>query len=672
MGYKEVYASLQEIFPQVDFRILKAVAIEHANDVDAAAESILLEVLPSITGSCEASCTLQDKDAMKHPSSAVGKDKQPMLFGLQEVEEGRRYNLGQEPVACETTVSNGYTSSHVMSTCIGEADPRDLEVGIVDYSKGLECPTSHYNFFKELNTTQTALEPNFMERGINLISNIENITLHGKSHVHDELVDVAPCNSSSQVNVGLVSPGSTHDDRPLGQNDVRSFIGESENVINELHDSAQIDSSAVASVVGCDVQNVPVEPFERNSDDLGNKMIMKDGSFSIYGSEEQSGWSFQPAIAQCLYELEANTVSAGAISGEDFKDFGEAAGSWGCGINQVTTTTAECEELHSKLVDESIADLSFERGILSANDDNLPATLLARSGHFVNIDYLEDLISDAKSNKKKMLSAMELITERMKELEHLKERNKKAQEESSCAGLDTLTKVEELKKILKDTKEANDMHAGEVYGEKAILATEARELQSRLHSLSDERDKSLSLIDEIHQALEARIAAVEEEIVAAEQEKLKKEELARKSLSEQEATVASIVEESKKLQEEAGANSKLREFLMDRGSIVDALQGEIAIICEDVMSLKERVDGRVPLGRSFCSMTSSLVASSSSSYLCRTRHSSEEVLQHEDFTMTPAITGNEQHEVQQPENSNDIHGASADDGWEILKGGVSC
>ena len=55
---------------QVDFRILKAVAIEHANDVDTAAESILLEVLPSITGSCEASCTLQDKDAMKHPSSA--------------------------------------------------------------------------------------------------------------------------------------------------------------------------------------------------------------------------------------------------------------------------------------------------------------------------------------------------------------------------------------------------------------------------------------------------------------------------------------------------------------------------------------------------------------------------------------------------------------------------
>ncbi|RWV97662.1 hypothetical protein GW17_00039536 [Ensete ventricosum] len=367
---------------QVDFRILKAVAIEHANDVDTAAESILLEVLPSIAGSCEASCTLQDKDAMKHPSSAG-----QIAFGL--------------------------------------------------WLNVLALETISYFY-------------------------------------------------SCDVNVHWRSRSQRH--------------RESENVINDLHDSAEIDSSAVASVVGCDVPNAPVEPFERNSDDLGNKMITKDGSFSIHGSEEQSGWSFQPAIAQCLYELEANntvSVSAGAISGDDFKDFGEAAGSWGCGINQVTTTTAECEELHSDLVDESIADLSFERGILSANDDNLSATLLTRSGQFVNIDYLEDLISDAKSNKKKMLSAMELITERMKELEHLKERNKKAQEESSCAGLDTLTKVEELKKILKDTKEANDMHAGEVYGEKAILATEARELQSRLHSLSDERDKSLSLIDEV-------------------------------------------------------------------------------------------------------------------------------------------------------------------------------
>lgn len=40
-------------------------------------------------------------------------------------------------------------------------------------------------------------------------------------------------------------------------------------------------------------------------------------------------------------------------------------------------------------------------------------------------------------------------------------------------------------------------HAGEVYGEKAILATEVKELQSRLLNLADERDKSLAILDEV-------------------------------------------------------------------------------------------------------------------------------------------------------------------------------
>lgn len=40
-------------------------------------------------------------------------------------------------------------------------------------------------------------------------------------------------------------------------------------------------------------------------------------------------------------------------------------------------------------------------------------------------------------------------------------------------------------------------HAGEVYGERSILATEVRELQSRLLCLSDERDKSLAILDKV-------------------------------------------------------------------------------------------------------------------------------------------------------------------------------
>jgi hypothetical protein len=40
-------------------------------------------------------------------------------------------------------------------------------------------------------------------------------------------------------------------------------------------------------------------------------------------------------------------------------------------------------------------------------------------------------------------------------------------------------------------------HAGEVYGERSILTTEARELQSRLQRLSEERNNYLDVIEEV-------------------------------------------------------------------------------------------------------------------------------------------------------------------------------
>jgi hypothetical protein len=39
--------------------------------------------------------------------------------------------------------------------------------------------------------------------------------------------------------------------------------------------------------------------------------------------------------------------------------------------------------------------------------------------------------------------------------------------------------------------------AGEVYGERSILTTEVNELENRLISLSEERDNSLSVLDEV-------------------------------------------------------------------------------------------------------------------------------------------------------------------------------
>lgn len=101
--------------------------------------------------------------------------------------------------------------------------------------------------------------------------------------------------------------------------------------------------------------------------------------------------------------------------------------------------------------------------------------------------------------------------------------------------------------------------------------------------------------------MESRIAEADEMRIAAEKEKLEKEKAARATLTEQESMMEKVVGESKIIQEAAEENSKvvtlcsmeiqfyklfgcmliifhyacclqLRNFLMDRGRVVDILQ----------------------------------------------------------------------------------------------------
>lgn len=255
-------------------------------------------------------------------------------------------------------------------------------------------------------------------------------------------------------------------------------------------------------------------------------------------------------------------------------------------------------------------------GEMAAIEDGLMGrTTITQSGQPCSIDLLDEIIEDAKSNKVTLFSAMQSVINKMKVLEDLEKHVEKVKEDADNRESEIMVKVEEMKQTVARTKEANDMHAGEVYGEKAILATETRELQSRLLSLSDERDSSLSILDEMHTTLKSRMAAVEAMLKTLEDEKLAKEEHAQKALAEQEALMEKVVWESRILQQEANENSKLREFLIDRGQLVDVLQGEISVICQDVRHLKEKFDLEVPLSKSLSSSQTSFILASSGSSL---------------------------------------------------------
>lgn len=230
---------------------------------------------------------------------------------------------------------------------------------------------------------------------------------------------------------------------------------------------------------------------------------------------------------------------------------------------------------------------------------------LARSDQICSTELLEDILEEARNEKKTLVSTMDSVVELMREVEEKEKTAEEAKEEATRDCSHIFAKVDELKQALGRAKEANDMHAGEVNAEKAILATELKELQLRLLTLSDERNYLLRVLNEMREALEIRLSVALKEIEAAEGQKLEKEKYAREALAYQESQLEKVVEESQKLQREAEENSKLQEFLMDRGRAIDILQGEISVKCQDVSLLKEKFDKRIPLSRSLSSSQTS-------------------------------------------------------------------
>lgn len=302
--------------------------------------------------------------------------------------------------------------------------------------------------------------------------------------------------------------------------------------------------------------------------------------------------------------------------------------------------------------------------------ENALSTIVTQSGQICKIDLLEDIIQEARNYKDTLFSATESVLRLIEDVEHREKEAEQAKVFASKGGLDILEKVEEIKNMLKHAKEANEMHAGEVYGEKSILIAEVKELQTRLLGLADEKDKSLTILDEMRKTLETRLTLAEEERKKAEREMLEKQEMARGGLVEQELIMEKVVQESKLLQQEAQENAKLRDFLMEKGQVVDELQGEIFVICQDVKSLKEKFDNRVALNKSFSiEQTSFRLASSTSSV--KSIASDPPIANLVEFPETPVRNSPAPSIENQTPRSNlgedFVHKELLDDDWELFE-----
>ncbi|KAF1879214.1 hypothetical protein Lal_00047887 [Lupinus albus] len=597
MGYNSVYRCLQDIFPQIDARLLRAVAIENPVDADIAVEIVLTEIIPSMSKSLSSA----SPPGGKAPGALAN------VQGTFTCEE--RWKSKDCDLLGELYV--GSSAVH----------PIDVEmIKTADCSSGLDLNVALHE--STISNTSNSNNDNFSGEVSNNIAQettINSFRQEGRENFDQGRV---------QVDVGekMISSGACQDMKP-----VLKFLNADNNcngIANHLNEE------------WLDVSGHSADDNDATICDKNNLLEKSETLIEVESSEAQTDQGHKPKASDSLQsEFDSRpSISAG-----------------------------------ENLEDGSFFKLGFCTGEISdVEDETDENNVLSHSSQVCRIDLLQEIIDESKTNKKTLFSSMESLINLMREVELQEKAAELANEEAARGGFDILARVEEYKTMLAHAKEANDMHAGEVYGEKAILATEMRELQSRLLNLSDERDKFLAILDEMRQILEARLAAAEEMRKAAEHEKLEKEESARKALAEQEAMIEKVVQESVRLQKEAEENSQLQEFLMDRGRIVDMLQGEISVICQDIRLLKEKFDANIPLSKSFTSSQTSCILASSG--LSQKAVASSVGSEHSDSSailkISPAASvaslSSESGHGEERTKANDQK-ALLDDGWHIFE-----
>ncbi|XP_058008688.1 uncharacterized protein LOC110658749 isoform X2 [Hevea brasiliensis] len=595
--------------------MLKAVAIENPKDVNGAAEVIISEVLPFLSQQSMVDSPLH-KDCS--PSGLSG----GRVVNDEQNNRTVTTSLESKSIAKEDACKTDLTSAihHSGSTHQEKAlnPPTLLSCGTnVDTN---QFPGSSTNQLQRNIESEELILLLRSQHQDNVPSDLniereESILLMGSQHQEENVQS-----ATSQTSKVTLSALSCDENMDFSQSCTES----------EVPASSLGKCQGINIKVG-DEQTSQIMPINLSLENCGHDSRWKDHDGSSAGNFDRPHSEQVPQVVSCL----------------------------GCSGLELENSMVE------ETLDAAEGDLQSELSATSSGSKIL------KSKQDIKIDFLEDVIEAAKNNKKTLFLAMESIMNMMRQVELQEKIAELAKEEAASAGLDILTKVKELKQMLEPAKEANDMHAGEIYGEKAILATEARELQARLISLSEERDKALAILDEMQQTLEARLDAAEELRRTAEEQKLEKEESARNALAEQEAIMEKVVQESKFLQQEAEENSKLREFLMDRGRFVDTLQGEISVICQDVRLLKERFDERVPLSKSITSsQTSCILASSASSV--KSVASDELIPEQKEVSKSPkdrsptsSICNHSPKSQQEDEENN--RKELLDDGWDFFE-----
>lgn len=608
MDWKASFISLREVFPQVDERIIKAVALEHRNDVDSAVEFILNEVVPNqndqiADAELDSERGIVDGPITEHDYHSGSEQLAPSSSHLSvcgSISDDDASEVSDEIILTDRRSDSERIVAHLMQTKINEEHASSLlsvnsltdqeTIDSMEKSAFLASMFSHLpNQSCDENTNQTSGSSSQFNSSQSQ-TRIEN---KGFSPHLDDMGEIKgdqmSCNEKSLIQF---EDGNILEDVNVDKcgSDSKSTEVNLVAIINSAASSTFVSDTPIEQPPCTDATNVSsYEEANQCTEEVVVRTSESQLNFSVVEGLIKSLNTAESFYKESMDSLPLilithDSVGSGGLKNDNTLNVELDTGSF----ISVEDGSLSCSQASSS---SEIVNIDTLEGFVE--HESLSCSRTSSSSQIVTVDTLEGFVSEAKKEKEMLVEAMELIHSLRAEADREEAAAQRAKEEAAKGGVDILSKVVELRKMLSRAKETNDMHAGEVYGERAILATEARELRSRLAQLSTDKDKAFSMIDEMQENLQARIGAARKEREAAEEEKMRKEENARKVLSMEEALMAKVAQDSRELEQEAETNTKLRESLIDCGHMVDALQGEVSVLSEDVKVLKEQMDGGI-------------------------------------------------------------------------------
>lgn len=630
MGWRDSYNTLSELFPQVDTRLIRGAALEHGNDVGAAAEFILNEVLGTdegTSGSEQLPDTSTDHgspnsfQALEQRSARVEEQAVTAADCGTSVDDSNR----DEQVVLSVSSSESLQSSGLLSgstaLCI-TPEPEEQELTGEPPNESREGLLTTKEMGDRLQAEVVdavaggSTEP-IEEDELGLADIVRQIFLlsrrkkDGQARPSDfitrRMSENQECILKSPESFGVVEYVTKSPAAPVDRNVVEPADSEVE---NSLEKSQVILCAPVTSNTPLAQEVNPAVSEDDETGEAGHIALGYENTSEF--SAEESGPGAGLEGAQGL-ESDFDQYSSQMLERKErVIDLEEAAGSGLMPVGsheEYTATNFTSDEfpVYDKSISvqrpagegDEVAPNDCLDSIMSIQESAISEEMDRADWENVNcisviqmnqMEPLGNLVEVAKADKEALIISIEEIRVLRLMTDQAEYAARQSREEAARGGLEVMVKVDEMRKMLSRAREANAVHAGEVFGEKAVLATEARELQFRLAQVNREKAKAVAALNEIKTSLQARIENAVREKEAAEHEKIEKELRAKMALAKEETHLAKVAQESRDLDAEVEACTKIRDFLIERGCIVDALQGEVAVLREDAESLKKDLE----------------------------------------------------------------------------------